>query len=120
VAQRLALDAILVDPDEMQVIGKDDVLRQALVADDLVGFQHLVEIFADGLVLDIAENQSAFCDLEIGSALVGHALDPAGAVVRHRLQERLKRRTVRVLRLLINGRFAKRKQIAVKDDLFGH
>ena len=27
VAQRLALNAVLVDPDEMQIIGKDDVLR---------------------------------------------------------------------------------------------
>jgi len=65
------------------------------VALDLLGFQDLVEILADGLVLDVSENEAALGDLEIGCALVRHALgfvldaDPACASVRNRLQERL-------------------------------
>ena len=64
-AQRLALNAILVDPDEVQVVGENDVLGKALVAFDLIGFQNLVEVFADRLVLDVTENEAAFGDFKI-------------------------------------------------------
>jgi hypothetical protein len=73
-AQRLALDAIFADPDKMQVVRNDDVLRQALVSDDLIGFQNFVEIFSDGLVLDVAEDQPGLGYLEIGRTLVDDAL----------------------------------------------
>jgi hypothetical protein len=92
VAKRLALDAILVDPDEMQVIGDNDVLRKALIPDDLIGFQNSVEILADGLILDVSENEAALGDLEIGCTLSQHAFrfvvdtDPVCATnVRNRL-----------------------------------
>jgi hypothetical protein len=73
-AQRLALDAIFADPDKMQVVRDDDVLRQALVPGDLSGFQNSVEIFPDGLVLDVAEDQPGLAYLEIRRSLVGDAL----------------------------------------------
>ena len=73
-AKRFALDALLVDPDEMQIIGNDDVLRQALVASDLIGFQNVVEIFADTLVLDVSEDETGLGDLEIRGALIDYPL----------------------------------------------
>ena len=73
-AQRLTLDAVLADPYEVKVVGKNDVLRESLVARDLIGFQDLVEMFADCLVLDVTENEAAAGDLEIRGALVCHAL----------------------------------------------
>jgi hypothetical protein len=63
--------------------------------------------------------------LEIGRALGGHALGfvpdrgTVCAAVGNRLQKGLERRPVRVLRLLVNGRLAKRKELAVKDILIG-
>ena len=68
-AQRLALNAVLVDPDEVQVVGKDDVLRQGLVASDLVGSQDLIEIFADALILDVSDNEPPFLTLKSGAPL---------------------------------------------------
>ena len=91
----------------------------------LTGPQNLVEIFTDGLVLDVSEDEGASGDLEIGRALGGHALgfvldgDTICAAVVNRLQKGLERRPIRVLRLLVNGRLAKRKEIAVKDILIG-
>jgi hypothetical protein len=55
-AQRFALNAVLADPDEVEVVGENDVLRKALVASYLVRFQNLVEVFANGLVLNVAQN----------------------------------------------------------------
>ena len=90
-----------------------------LVALDLIGLQNLVEILADRLVLDVTENEAALGDLEIGRALVGHALrlvlNTNCPVIRNRLQERLKRRTIGVLGLLVDGRLAEREEIAIKN-----
>src|SRR5438874_13235618 len=94
-AQRLALNAVLADPDEVKVVGENDVLRERLVACDLIGFQNLVEMLCDRLVLDITENEAAARDLEIWRALVDHALGfvlnrgPVTALVGKALQERL-------------------------------
>jgi hypothetical protein len=41
------------------------------------------------------------------------------AAVGNRLQKGLERRPIHVLRLLVNGRLAKRKEIAIKDILIG-
>jgi len=55
----------------------------------LIGFQNPVEILADGLILDVSENEAALSDLEIGCALSGHALwfvvdaDSASANIRN-------------------------------------
>jgi hypothetical protein len=73
-AQCRTLDAVLVDPDEVKVVGENDVLRKSLVARDLVGFQNLVEVFSDRLIFDVTENQAPAYDLEIRSALVSNAL----------------------------------------------
>ena len=73
-AQRFSLNAVLADPDEVQVVGENDVLRKTLVARDLIGFQHLVQMFSDCLVLDVTENEATACYLEIWRALIGYAL----------------------------------------------
>jgi hypothetical protein len=74
VAQRLALDAILVDPEEMQVIGENDVLRQALVPSDLIGLQDVIKIFPDVFVFNVPKDQSGSGNLEIRSALADYPL----------------------------------------------
>jgi hypothetical protein len=121
VAQRLALHSVLIDPDEMQVVGKNDVLRQALVAGELVGFQNLVEFFADGLVLDVAENEGGFADFEVGRTFSYDALrfvNDADAVLNaigDRLQKVLERSAVSVFGLLVKWRPAEIEQVAIKD-----
>jgi hypothetical protein len=49
------VDLAVLDPDELQIVGQKDVVRQRLVATDLIGLENLIEVFANGLVLDIAE-----------------------------------------------------------------
>jgi hypothetical protein len=101
----------------MQVIREDDVLRQAFVPGNLIGFQNSVEIFADRLVLDVAEDQPSLGYLEIWSPLFCHALwfmldrcDTGKC-----LQQSLQRRSVRMLRFRIDCRLTKSEQVAVKD-----
>lgn len=121
VAQHLALGPVLADPDEMQIVRDNNVLRQTFVASDLLRFQNRIEIFADCLVLDISENAAALGDLEIGCALSGDALwlmlddDTVGRRIRHRFQQGLQRRAVGVLRLLVEGRLAEIEQVAFKN-----
>ncbi len=106
-AQRLALDAVLVNPNEMEIVCQNNVLREGLVALYLIGLQNLVEIFPDRLVLDIAENESALIDLEIRRPLCSNALglmlnvNPFCPLIGKCLQQRLKSPAVGLLRLLV-------------------
>jgi hypothetical protein len=126
VTQRLALNTVLADPDEVKVVSENDVLRERLVACDLIGLQHLVEMLSDRLVLDIAENEAAARDLEIWRALVGHALGfvlnggPVTALIGKGLQERLQCGTICVFGFFVDLGSAQRKEIAFEDVLFGH
>jgi len=124
-AERLALDAILVDPNEMEVVGDDDILREGLVAFDLIRLENLIEIFTDCLVLNVAENKRALGDLKIRSPLFGNSLglvlnrDPAVALACNRLLQGLERCAIRMLGFLINRSFPERQQIAIEDILVG-
>ena len=126
VAQRLALDAVLVDPDEVEIVGNNDVLREFLVPLDLVGFQHLIEVLAYRLVLDVAEDEALAGDLEVRGSLFGNALglmvnaNALRSVTGDRFQQGLKRSTIRVLRLLIQRRPPESLQIAIEAILDCH
>jgi hypothetical protein len=92
----------------MQVVSNNDVLREFSVTFDLVGLQNLVQIFTDRFVLDIAENERALSDLEIGRTFLCHALgfvvyvDALGHLVRNCLQEGLERCPICVFGLLVD------------------
>ena len=88
----------------------------------MIGFQNLVEIFVDGLVLDVAEDQPGPAYLEIRGPLVGDALwfmldrCDAGEC----LQQSLQRRSVRMLRFRVDCGLAESQQVAVKDICIWH
>ena len=127
VAQPFALRrAKFVDPDEIEVVGQDDVAGEALVFGDLLRLEHLGEVFVDPLVLDIAENEPALTDLEIRRTLVGYPLglmldlDALRGLGRHLLKQRLERTAVRVFRLIFNSCRAQRQNIAIEQLFIGH
>jgi hypothetical protein len=66
------VDLAVLDPDELQIVGEQDVVRQRLVAGDLIRLENLIEVFADGLVLDIAEDHRRLHNLEIRRARAAH------------------------------------------------
>ena len=97
-------------------------MRQAFVFGDLLRLQHLVEIFAEGLVFNIPKNQTALGNLKVG----GTFLFPVGVlsvrlsldlllfglvvnrqarfnIIGYRLQEALQRGTISVLGFVIEG-----------------
>ena len=108
----------------MQVIGQQDVLRQAFVSGDLVGFQNLVEVLADLLVLDIAENHARARDLEVGRALAGEPLglvldrDAAGRGGCKFVQQAFQGGPAGMLGLLIQRGLTQLVQVDVED--IGH
>ena len=56
---RLAcIDLAVLEPDELKVVGQQNVLRQLFVASDLIGLQNLIEVLADGLILDVTEDHA--------------------------------------------------------------
>ena len=62
------VDLAVLDPDELRIVGNYNVLRQLLVATDLLGLKTFVEVFANGLILDIAEDHRRLRDLEVRRA----------------------------------------------------
>src|ERR1700730_4958366 len=59
------VDLAILEPDEFQIVGQQDVVRQRHIALHLIRPANLIEVFADGLVLDITEDHSRLHDLEI-------------------------------------------------------
>ncbi|PZR82542.1 MAG: hypothetical protein DLM68_15905 [Hyphomicrobiales bacterium] len=64
---RAPVGLAVLDPDELQIVRQKNVVRQRLVVLDLVRLENLVEVFADGLVLNIAEVIAAFMTLKSGA-----------------------------------------------------
>src|SRR5581483_3684384 len=93
---------------------------------DLLRLEHLVQVFIDPFVLDIAENEAAFADLKVRRAFVGNALglvldlDALLGIVCNFLEERLERGAVGMLGLVVNRRLAKGPQVALENILIGH
>ena len=97
--------------------------REAQVFFDLLRLEDLVQVLVDALVLDIAEDQPAFHDLEIRSALIRFALrlmlhmDADVGLVGNRLKQRFERRAVAVLCLILDPRLAESQQILFEGAL---
>ncbi|MDQ6868482.1 MAG: hypothetical protein M3178_08780 [Pseudomonadota bacterium] len=91
----------------MQIVGQKDVVRQLLVASDLIGFQNLVEVFANGLVLDVAKDHRRLLDFEIRRAEVAYffrLVDDANTgigLMSRRIQESFERAPVRMLGFVV-------------------
>ena len=67
VAQRFALDALAVSqPEPLQIVGEDEIPGQPFVFGDLRGLQNRVQVFADGLGFEIAQDRFIQFDFEIG------------------------------------------------------
>jgi hypothetical protein len=62
-------DLPVLQPNKLEVVGHQNVFRELLVASDLIGFENLIEVLADSLVLDVAEDHAVLYGIEIGSTL---------------------------------------------------
>jgi hypothetical protein len=80
--------AIGVNTDELEIVGDDDVVRHRAVFLDLFGLQYLVEVDADVLHLDIAEDHALALDLEIRCA--NPLLAPRFLLHRHSGRQRIR------------------------------
>ena len=118
---RLAcIDLAVLQPDELEVVGQQNVLRQLLVASDLIGLENLIEVLANGLVLDVTEDHAVFCGLEIGSSLAAdfprlvNDPDLRVGLLRGCLQQRLKCAAIRKFGLVV-AILAQRMEIYLED-----
>jgi hypothetical protein len=102
----------------VQVVRQNDVRRQLPVALDLIGLENLIEVLADRLVLDVAENETAPRDLEIWRALARRALglvldlDVLRVALCDALQKPFQRCPIGVLSLVVGRSLPERAQVA--------
>src|SRR6202047_2736747 len=114
----------VLDPDELQIVGQQNVVRQRLVATDLIGLENLIEVFANGLVLDITEDHRRLHHFEVrcaGPCNLFRFMDDTDASTGGLsccLQENLQRASVRVFGL-VAAVLPKRVQIVLKNILHG-
>ncbi|MGH6849877.1 MAG: hypothetical protein ACREDD_05450 [Methylocella sp.] len=119
------VDLAVLDPDELQIVRQKNVARQRLVALDLIRLQSLIEVFADGLVLDIAEDHPSLHRFEIRPAFAGSLfclVDDVDAWVRltsRFLQESFKRAPVGKLGF-VAAVLPQRKQINFETMVHGN
>jgi hypothetical protein len=106
---------IVFDPNKPEVVRYDDIAGQFLVAFDLIGFEHLIEIGPDSLHLDIAKDCAIVRYLEVGrAAALAFRFVLDGRSIGKRVQQTLERRAARVFSMLVQRRFAKCLKIGIE------